>query len=79
MEELEHKAALLRLYQAHRPEFANAAKVQELWSKVGGLALWAALSTKYGAGVVAEYAEGLALPEEPAFAPLREAVAARRG
>jgi hypothetical protein len=73
-----HKAALLRLYRVHRPEFATAEKVEELWGP-RGTQLWPLLAQKYGLGVVAEFAAGLSLPEEEQYAALRGAIAERAG
>ena len=72
---LAHKAALQRLYVKYRPDFANAAKIDELWGKMGA-GLWPLLAQKYTLGDVAPFTVGLSLPsEDAAFAALREAQA----
>jgi len=80
-----HKRAILSFYSKHKPEFANEAKVNELWAKLN-VNLWPALVDKYSLKLVAEEIHAVAapLPNEShpdlgaKFAPLRDAVAALR-
>ena len=77
-----HKRAILSFYSKHKPEFANEAKVNDLWGKLN-VKLWPALVEKYSLSLVAEeiFAQNAPLPNEnhpelgTVFAPLRAAIA----
>ena len=75
-----HKAALMRLYRAHRPEFANAGKIDELWEKCKGPELWLLLCAKYTTPTVAGFAKDLKFPaEDPRYQELKNAASAALG
>lgn len=72
---LAHKPALKRFFDKNNAENAN--KVDELWVKFGGPAIWSRLHTKYGTPAVLEFAPPGTFPAEEAQAAQTARLAAQ--
>lgn len=70
-----HKPALKRFFEKHNAE--NVSKVDELWVKFCGPAIWSRLHTKYGTAAVLECAPSGTFPAEEAQAAQEAKAAAQ--